>query len=226
MSSLHAAITLGIFGITTGTINSILSRYGYAAVFVFVGIESTGIPFPGETMLLAAAVYSGMGHLSLLGVIIAAAAGAILGDNLGYAAGRSGGHALVERYGKYLHLRPEHLARAEEFFRKYGDRTVFFGRFVAVLRTWAAFLAGVNQMPWHKFLLFNAAGGIVWATLYGVLGYVLGDNLPLLHQVTRIIGVGGVIAAVVVIVAIGVVWWRRSRRRAEKGDQESQSAAS
>lgn len=131
-------------------------------------------------------------------MIAAAATGAIVGDNLGYTTGRFGGRALLERYGRYVRIRAEHLDRAERFFQRYGDRTVFFGRFVAVLRAWAAFLAGTNRMPWAKFLVFNAAGGILWATLYGLLGYFLGNNLPLLHRIVNILGVGGVVAAVVV----------------------------
>jgi membrane protein DedA with SNARE-associated domain len=190
-----------------------LSRWGYPAVTLFVGIESSGIPFPGETMLVAGAIYAGTGHLSIAGVIGAAALGAILGDNIGYAAGRYGGQALIERYGKYVHLHPEQLARGQQFFRRYGDRAVFFGRFIAVLRAWAAFLAGVNQMRWSKFFLFNAAGGICWATLYGMLGYLLGNNLPLLHRVERVIGVGGVVVAVIVAIAAFIIWKRRQGQR-------------
>jgi membrane protein DedA with SNARE-associated domain len=162
---------------------------------------------------VTAAVLAGTGHLSIQGVIVAGAAGAILGDNLGYLAGRTGGRGLALRYGRYIRLRPEHLARAEDFFRKHGDKTVFLGRFVAVLRTWAAFLAGVNRMPWPRFLFFNAAGGFIWATGYGLLGYMLGNNLPLLHKIERVIGIGGIVAAVVVIGGAVIVWWWRKARR-------------
>lgn len=222
---MHAFLVLAIFGLTGNTINDLLSRWGYPIVALFVGIESSGIPFPGETMLLAAAVYAGSGHLSITGVIVAAAAGAIIGDNIGYTVGRYGGRALVERYGKYIRIRQEHLDRAERFFAKYGDRTVFFGRFVAVLRAWAAFLAGVNHMRWPKFFLFNAAGGIIWAILYGMLGYFLGNNLPLLHRVERTIGIGGIIVAVVVIVAAVIVYKRRQASR-RHGATESDATGS
>ena len=207
-------LALGLLGFSMGTLTHLLDRWGYLIVAVFVGIESSGIPFPGETMLVTAAVYAGSGHLSIAGVIAAAAIGAILGDNLGYAAGRFGGRALVERYGRYIRLRPRHLERAERFFDRYGDWTVFFGRFVAVLRAWAAFLAGVNRMRWPKFLVFNAAGGICWAALYGTLGYVLGHNLPLLERVLRIIGIAGVAAAVAIAAIAFIVWRRRRARRA------------
>ncbi|GAC1472366.1 MAG: hypothetical protein PVSMB7_24930 [Chloroflexota bacterium] len=195
------------------TLTDLLNTWGYLAVFIFVAIESSGIPFPGETMLVTAAVYAGSGHLSIISVIAAAAAGAIIGDNLGYTAGRYGGRALVTKYGRFVRLKSEHLDRAETFFERYGDRTVFFGRFVAVLRAWAAFLAGTNRMRWPKFLLFNAAGGIIWAALFGVLGYTLGNNLPLLHKVEKIIGVGGIVVAAVVIVVLFVVWKHRQAGR-------------
>lgn len=205
---------LALFHFSTSTLTQLLDRFGYPLVSVFVGIESSGIPFPGETMLVTAAVYAGSGgHLSIVGVIIAAAAGAIIGDNLGYTAGRYGGRPLVLRYGRYVRLKPEHLDRAERYFAKYGDKTVFFGRFVAVLRAWAAFLAGTNRMPWPKFLVFNAAGGILWAILYGLLGYTLGHNLPLLHKVLDILGIGGVVAAVLVIAVVWFVWRRRQSQR-------------
>ncbi|GAC1321681.1 MAG: hypothetical protein NVS2B16_22960 [Chloroflexota bacterium] len=204
-----AVIALALFHFSTSTLTQVLDRWGYLAVTIFVGIESSGIPFPGETMLITAAVYAGTGHLSIAAVIAAASVGAIVGDNLGYAAGRYGGRALVERYGKYIRIKPHHLDRAETFFDRYGDRTVFFGRFVAVLRAWAAFLAGTNRMPWPKFLLFNAAGGIAWSILFGTLGYLLGNNLPLLHRIVSVIGIGGVVVAALVAVVAFVVWRRR-----------------
>src|SRR5579859_5553766 len=210
---MHLLLFLALFHFSTSTLTGLLDRFGYPLVTLFVGIESSGIPFPGETMLVTAAVYAGTGHLSITGVIIAAAAGAIVGDNIGYAAGRYGGHALVTRYGRYIRIRPDHLARAETFFEKHRDKTVFLGRFVAVLRAWAAFLAGTNRMRWPKFLFFNAAGGILWAVVYGMLGYLLGNNLPLLHKVISILGIGGVVLAVVVVAAAALVWWRRKASR-------------
>jgi membrane protein DedA with SNARE-associated domain len=121
-----------------------------------VAIESMGVPFPGETMLIVASVYAGMTHrLSLPLVIVAAASGAILGDNLGYWIGREGGYRLLRRYGHYLRLDERKLKLVQHFFRKHGGKVVFFGRFIAILRVWAAFLAGTNRMPWASFLFFN-----------------------------------------------------------------------
>lgn len=202
------------------TLTHLLDTWGYPAVGIFVGIESTGIPFPGETMLLVAAVYAGTGHLSIGWVIVAASVGAILGDNLGFTAGRYGGRPMVDRYGKYVRLAPHHLRHAEEFFAIHGDKTVFFGRHVAVLRAWAAFLAGLNRMGWPKFLLYNAAGGILWAFMYGILGYALGNNLPLLWGIAHALGIGGVIGAAAVVI-VGFLVWRRRRadhRESARGD--------
>lgn len=200
---------LGLLSFSTSALTNLLHSYGYPLVGAFVGIESSGIPFPGETMLVTAAVYAGTGHLSIFWVIVAGAAGAIVGDNLGFTVGRVGGRPLVLRYGGYVRLKPEHLAYAEGYFQKHGDKTVFLGRFAAVLRAWAALLAGINQMPWSKFLFYNAAGGILWATIYGLLGYTLGHNLPVLNRVLSILGVAGIVGAVLIALAAYIVWRRR-----------------
>src|SRR5437762_489883 len=163
-------------------LHQLLGIYGYWAVFVFIAIESTGIPFPGETMLLVAAIYAGTTqHLSIFLVIVAAAGGAILGDNLGFLLGREGGYRLLHRYGRYIRLDQRKVKLGQYLFMKHGGKVVFFGRFVAVLRAWAAFLAGTNRMRWSGFLLFNALGGIAWATLFGLGGYYLGDSI---HRLT------------------------------------------
>lgn len=208
----HWPGTLAILGLSTSTLQHLLDRFGYFIVALFVAIESSGIPFPGETTLILAAVYAGTGRLAISGVIAAGAIGAILGDNVGYLVGRYGGRPLVLKYGKYVHIKPEHIDRAERFFDKHGDKTVFFGRFVAVLRAWAAFLAGTNKMPWPRFLLFNAAGGITWAIVYGLLGYFLGHNLPLLDRIVKGLGIGGFALAVVVVVVAFAIWKRRRGR--------------
>jgi membrane protein DedA with SNARE-associated domain len=204
--------------ISVQTLENILSVVGYPAVTLFVMIESSGIPFPGETMLLVASFFAATDpnlHLSIPIVIACAALGAIVGDNLGYLAGRTGGRALVLRFGKYIFLKPEHLDYAERFFEKHGDKTVFFGRFVAVLRAWAAFLAGINHMRWRRFLIYNAAGGILWATIYGTLGFIAGrffhDNFATVERIARDIGLIG--AAIVVAFAVAVFILLRLRRR-------------
>jgi membrane protein DedA with SNARE-associated domain len=189
-----------MFTFLASHLTHLLTTYGYWAVLAFVCIESTGIPFPGESMLLLAAVYTGTTHqLSLALVIIAAASGAILGDNLGFWIGQKGGYHLLRRYGPTLRLDERKLKLGQYLFMKHGGKVVFFGRFVAVLRTWAAFLAGTNRMRWTGFLLFNALGGIVWATLYGLGGYLLGDNI---HRLTGPVAIITVVLALLAIVAL------------------------
>ena len=199
-----------------------LNVAGYPAVAIFVMIESSGIPFPGETMLLLASFYAALNnHLQIPIVIACAAIGAIVGDNLGFVAGRTGGKALVARYGRYVFLNPARMAQAETFFTKHGSKTVFFGRFISILRAWAAFLAGVNQMKWRTFLIYNAAGGIVWAIIYGLLGYYAGQ---LFHndfgKVQSIAGtvslIAGSIIVVVAIIIFCVVRYRRKHRIAKQ----------
>ncbi len=201
-------------------LQSALTMLGYPAVILFVMIESSGIPFPGETMLLLASFYAAIDHHLQIPIVIACAAlGAIAGDNIGYYIGRTGGKAVVERYGRYVFIKPEHLERAEKFFARHGDKTVFFGRFVAVLRAWAAFLAGVNRMHWRTFFIYNAAGGIVWATIYGLLGYYAGrlfhDNFGQLEHLARTISwtAAGIVVAGAII---AYIVYRLRRGRAAK----------
>ena len=225
--------------ISLQTLQNVLSVIGYPAVTLFIMIESSGIPFPGETMLLLASFFAATTHQLAIPIVIACAAlGAIIGDNLGYLVGRTGGRALVLRYGKYIFLKPHHLDYAEKFFEKHGDKTVFFGRFVAILRAWAAFLAGVNHMPWRKFLIYNAAGGIVWAIVYGTLGYVAGrflhDNFTAVEHIASTLGwIGAGIAAAVIIALFILFRLRRHRRmqaaierevKADAPDDEEQAS--
>ncbi len=194
-----------------------LATYGYLAVFLFVGIESIGIPFPGETMLVTAAIYAGTtGNLSIPFVIGAAATGAIVGDNIGFGVGHWGGYRLLVRYGKYIRLDQAKLKVGRYIFRRHGGKVVFFGRFVSVLRTYAAFLAGTNRMRWWRFLVFNAAGGIIWAMLYGAGAYFLGKEI---EKYSKPVGIGiAVVVAVAIVVAFFVI--RRTEARLEDKAEE------
>ena len=205
-------ITLALIGLKQA-----LSTYGYLAVFLFVGIESIGIPFPGETMLVTAAIYAGTtGNLSILLVIGAAATGAIIGDNIGFGVGHWGGYRLLVRYGKYIRLDQAKLKVGRYIFRRHGGKVVFFGRFVSVLRTYAAFLAGTNRMRWWHFVVFNAAGGIIWATLYGVGAYYLGREI---EKVSGPVGIAlAVVAALAIVIAFFII--RRSESRLEDKAEE------
>ena len=194
-------------------LDSLLATYGYLAVFVFVGVESIGIPVPGETMLVTAAIYAGTtGRLSIFWVIVASAAGAIVGDNIGYLIGRTGGYRLLKRYGRYIRLEEDRLRLGQYLFHKHGPKVVFFGRFISVLRIFAAFLAGVNHMHWRRFLFFNAAGGIIWSTLYGVAAYLLGQQLL---RLSGPIDLALAIVGVVLIVA-AIVFLRRNEARLQR----------
>ncbi len=175
-----------------------LATYGYFAIFVIVAMESAGIPMPGETVLVTAAILAGEGKLHLWGVIPAAAAGAIVGDNCGYWVGREFGFPIVYRFGRYVRLDERRMKLGQYLFLRHGGKIVFFGRFVAVLRAFAAFLAGVNHFNWERFFFFNAAGGIVWATIFGVGGYWLGRAFEIYARPV------GITALVVAIVAVFV----------------------
>lgn len=207
-----------MFHVATTALQHYLATYGYLAVFIFVAIESTGIPFPGETLLLIAAIDAGRTHqLSIVLVIIAAACGAIIGDNIGFFVGREGGYRVLRRYGRYIGFNERRLKVGIYLFRRHGGKVVFFGRFIAVLRAWAAFLAGVNRMKWDRFLLFNALGGIVWATLYGLGGYLLGENI---HRLVGPIGTVTIVLGAIIIIAFVIFVWRNERQLEERAERE------
>ncbi len=181
-------------------LDDLLKQYGYAAVFVGVLLESTGLPLPGESLLIAAAIYTATTHhLNIFLLVPIAAAGAIAGDQIGYVVGRWIGYRVLARWGRKLGLTQERLDLGRYLFRRYGGRVVFFGRFVAILRTFVALLAGANRMPWHIFLLWNALGGIGWTCLYGFGGDLLGDAAKRLSGPVGIalaaIGGAGLVAA-------------------------------
>lgn len=202
--------------ISLQTLQQTLAIVGYPAVVFFVMVESMGVPFPGETMLLLASFYAAVDQkLQIPFVIACAALGAIIGDNIGYYIGRTGGRAFVLRFGRYFFVKPKHLDKAEAFFAKHGNKTVFFGRFTTLLRLWSAFLAGVNHMPWRTFLFYNALGGIIWSIIYGLLGYFAGrvfhDNFA---QVERLAGtLGWTFGGIIVLVVAAILAWLWLRRR-------------
>jgi membrane protein DedA with SNARE-associated domain len=191
-------------------IPELISIYGCWAVAVIVTLESMGIPLPGETMVIAISIYAAKtGQTHIATVIAAAAAGAILGDNIGYWIGRKFGYPLVVRYGRFLRLNEPRIKLGQYLFLRYGGRIVFLGRFVAEIRTFGALLAGINCMDWRRFLAANAAGGITWATIYGLGGYLVGDRIP------HLLGPAGIIlfAAVIVAAVAMFEFLRRNERR-------------
>jgi membrane protein DedA with SNARE-associated domain len=186
----------------------LLLDYGLIILFVLVGLESTGIPLPGETSLIAAAVLASSGHYSIVTVIVVASAGAIVGDNAGYWIGRKGGRALLRRIPYLRDYFDRVLPPAERFFRRHGAKAVFFGRFVSILRVTAAWLAGISHMSWWKFLAWNAAGGIAWATTIGVVAYYAGRAAAdAINHYGLYAGIGVVVLAL--LAATGIHLWRR-----------------
>jgi membrane protein DedA with SNARE-associated domain len=180
-------------------VHDFIANYGYFAVFVIVGLESSGLPVPGETALVSAAIFAGTkGGLDIKWVITAAAAAAILGDNIGYWIGREFGFPIVLRYGKYIHLDEPRMKLGQFLFQRYGGAIVFFGRFIAVLRAFAAVLAGINRLEWGKFFIFNALGGIVWASIFGLGGFFLGHAF---EHYARPVALGALVAAIIGVMA-------------------------
>lgn len=166
----------------------LIATFGYGAILLLVAIESAGIPVPDETILLVASISAGATHhLSIAFVIMAATTGAILGDNLGYWVGATEGTRLLLRNRQLVHRMERKLKLGLVLFQQHGGKVVFFGRFVTALRMWAALLAGIYQLRWSRFLLYNALGAIVWATGYGLGGYFLGTAI---YQLTGPLGWG------------------------------------
>lgn len=190
----------------------LVESYGYDVVFLFVAIESLGVPLPGETVLVTAAALAALGHLSIWWVIATAALGGIIGDAAGYWIGRLGGVALIRRYGRVVHIDDAKLERVRGFFKRHGPKTVFLGRFIALLRTWAALLAGTAEMPYGVFTLYNVAGGILWAAVFGALGYIFGQSLPLLERYIGQASLAAVLlVALVVALALASRWFNVNR---------------
>jgi membrane protein DedA with SNARE-associated domain len=191
-------------------VTHLLLSYGLILLFAAVAIESAGVPIPGETALITAAILATpqQHHYSIVAVIAVGAAGAIVGDNVGYVLGRTGGRALIERWGPIERYAAKVLPPAERFFQKHGAKTVFFGRFVAFLRVTSAWLAGISQMPWWRFLVWNAAGGIIWAGAVSLLAYQFGKSAADAFGRFGLYGVAA-IAALAVLAFLGLRLWRK-----------------
>ncbi|MHB8533197.1 MAG: DedA family protein [Solirubrobacteraceae bacterium] len=194
---------------------------GYPLLFLLVMSESGGVPVPGETGLLTAAILASQHKLKIELVIPLAAAGAIVGDNIGYLIGRKGGRWLLERPGAFHRQRQRVLTVGEPFFERHGSKAVFFGRFLLGLRVWASWLAGATRMHWVKFLLWNALGGITWACVMGLSAYFLGSTASNLIET---FGLYGLIALVLAVVGTLVMHRRAKRRRDSETQGESDAS--
>jgi membrane-associated protein len=192
---------------------------GYSVVFALIAIETMGIPVPGETALIAAALLANRGQMDIGTLIVLAAAAAIIGDNIGFAIGRRYGRGLFLIPGPMLEHRHKALELGEPFFAKHGPKAVFLGRWVAGLRIASAWLAGINKMRWPTFLFWNALGGIAWATGIGLSVYLLG------HVAERAISIAGPAAAGLVALAlVGFAVWKWRQRRAVAVDARGTSS--
>jgi membrane-associated protein len=185
------------------------ANVGYAAVFALIAVETMGIPVPGETALIGAALLAHDGQMSIVVLVALAAAAAIIGDNVGFAIGRKGGRRLFARPGPFHDHRLKVLEHGEPFFARHGPKAVFLGRWVSGLRIASAWLAGMNKMEWPTFLFWNALGGIAWAASIGLGVYFLG------HVAEEVISTAGPAAAVAGVLAlVGFLVWRHRRAAA------------
>jgi membrane protein DedA with SNARE-associated domain len=197
-------------------VKHLVEVFGYPLLFLIVMSESSGLPVPGETGLITAAVLASQGKLKIELVIALAAAGAIVGDNIGYLIGRKGGRWLLERPGPFLRQRKQVLITGQPFFERHGPKAVFFGRFVLGLRVWASWLAGATRMHWRSFVLWNALGGITWATAIGVIAYLLGHSAGNAIEAFGLYGLAAVLFAIVTT----YLAHRRHVRARIRGDAE------
>ena len=178
----------------------LITVYGFLAIGIIIALESMGLPLPGESVLVLAALYAAHDGQSITALVASAAVGAMLGDNVGYWIGREFGYRLLRRYGSRIGVSPNKIKLGQYLFLRHGSTVVFFGRFVAVLRALAAVLAGVNRMDWRRFLVANAAGAILWASVVGFGAYFLGRTVM---HVTRPVGIAlGVVALAVIVGAL------------------------
>ena len=154
-----------------------INQYGYLAVGGLITLEDFGIPVPGETVLIAAAFYSGLGHLNIFAVFVVGFIAAVIGDNIGFAIGRYGGTQLVERFGKYIFLTPPRIKKAEQFFNRQGGKIIVIARFIEGLRQANGIIAGLSEMKWARFVLFNVIGAGLWVGLWSAVGYFGGSHI-------------------------------------------------
>jgi membrane protein DedA with SNARE-associated domain/membrane-associated phospholipid phosphatase len=193
---------------------SLIEHYGYLVILFGVMLESTGVPLPGETILIASGILVQRGHLDLGYVIVFGILGAVVGDQIGYWVGRGGGRPFVLRWGRYVFITPQRLGRAEAFFERHGGKAVFLARFFSGLRVVGALVAGISRMRWGTFILYNALGGAVWATAVVLVGYFLGSSIGL---VERWLGRATLVLASVLAVAVAFYlayrWASHNRER-------------
>jgi membrane protein DedA with SNARE-associated domain len=194
----------------------ILDRWGYLAVAAVIGVESFGVPAPGQTIMVAAAIYAGAGRLNIVAVGAIAFVAAVIGDNIGYWIGVRGGRKVVHRWGKYVFLTPERLERAEGFFARRGGRIVMVARFIDGLRQFNGVIAGITAMPWRTFLLFNAIGAALWVGWWTTVAYLLGTHLVEIIEHAHKYKWWAIALVAVAVITYVVLHVRHIRRRRAK----------
>jgi len=181
-------------------VTHLIENYGLIVLFALVAVESSGIPVPGEAALVTAGILASRGHFEIEWVIVVAAAGAIVGDNIGYWIGRKGGRRIIRRWEWTQRVSARFLPPAERYFERHGGKTVFVARFIGILRVAGAWIAGISRMHWWRFLAWNAAGGICWAILVGLVSYYAGEAAA--HAIERWGLIGGAVAAVLGVLVV------------------------
>ena len=207
------------------SVEPILDRWGYLAIAGVIGVESFGVPAPGQTIMVAAAIYAGAGRMNIFGVAAICFVAAVLGDNVGYWIGARGGRKVVLRFGKYVFLTPERFARAEKFFARRGNRIVVVARFIDGLRQLNGVIAGTTAMPWRQFLLYNMIGAALWVGWWTTVSYLLGTHLvEIIESAHRYkwwaIGLGVLAVTAYVLLHVRHVRRRRARTLVEATERE------
>jgi membrane protein DedA with SNARE-associated domain len=196
------------------TLRNLFISYGYWTVFFGVMLENAGLPVPGETILLAAGFFAASdGRFMLPLVMLVAATGAVIGDNIGFAVGHHYGRGFLLRYGKFVFLTPRRLVHINNFFEKHGEKTILVARFITGLRVFAAIFAGASAMRWRVFVVYNIAGAILWAVVITTLGYLFGNSWPLLE---KWVGRSGVFMLLAGVAVAAILWRVRAHRKADK----------
>jgi len=198
-----------------GPLANLVAQYGYLGVALLVGVESFGVPAPGQTAIILGAGYAAHGHLAVLGVAVTAFLAAVVGDSVGYLIGRAGGRRIILRYGSYVRLTPERFARLEGVMRRHGPKLVAVARFVEGLRQFNGIIAGATGMPWRRFAVFNAIGAALWVAVWVTVGYFAGDHIRAI--VTQLHHFQWYLVATALVVALAYLGWRLARRQSRPG---------
>src|SRR5882757_1431453 len=202
----------------------VLDHYGYLAVGGFITLEDFGVPSPGETILIAASGYAGAGRLNIVAVGLIGFAAAVLGDNVGYAIGRFGGRTVVLRFGRYVLLTEERLARAESFFTRHGGKIVIVARFVEGLRQANGIIAGITRMHWLRFVAFNSLGAALWVATWPSVGYLAGTHIQAIYTQANRYALYLLAAAALAIIALVIRHrLRRTRHDSAGGEEDTET---